>query len=306
MEFFERFRDKSNRRFFTVGAAFINFLFDACRVECVWRVGEDAFDKLKKRHSCRHFDPIDFVHSESSQKRTTFRVYANFFPMSIRFDIITIFPSTFSSYLGESMMKRARAKRVIDVRVHDLREFSRDKHKKVDDRPYGGGPGMVVKLEPLVRAISSLKLKMKSEKVKVILFSAAGKQFNSKMASDWAKKYDRIVMIAGHYEGVDERVKKVIENLKFKIENLSIGPYILTGGELPALVVIDAVSRHIPGFLGKAESLEEKRHGVGVPAYTRPEVFRWGKKRYAVPKFLLSGDHARIESWRSSRARKRL
>ena len=234
--------------------------------------------------------------------------------MSIRFDVITIFPNIFDSYLNESMIKRARAKRLIGIRVHDLRKFSEDKsrsrsdrgsstrwsgHKKVDDRPYGGGPGMVVKLEPLIRAISSLKLKVKNEKVKVILFSASGKQFNAKMASDWAKKYNRIVMIAGHYEGVDERIKKVVSDLGFRISDLSIGPYILTGGELPALVVIDAVSRHIPGFLGSGESLEEKRHGVGVPVYTRPEVFRWKGKTYKVPAVLRSGDHKKIEEWRA-------
>jgi len=157
---------------------------------------------------------------------------------------------------------------------------------------------MVVKLEPLIRAISSLKLKVKNEKVKVILFSASGKQFNAKMASDWAKKYNRIVMIAGHYEGVDERIKKVVSDLGFRISDLSIGPYVLTGGELPALVVVDAVSRHIPGFLGKEESLEEKRHGVGVPVYTRPEIFRWKGKTYLVPEVLLSGDHKKIEGWR--------
>ena len=216
----------------------------------------------------------------------------------MRFDIITIFPHIFDSYLNESMIKRARAKRLLDIRVHDLRKFSRDTHKKVDDRPYGGGPGMVVKLEPLIRAISSLKLKVKNEKVKVILFSASGKQFNAKMASDWAKKYNRIVMIAGHYEGVDERIKKVVSDLGFRISDLSIGPYVLTGGELPALVVVDAVSRHIPGFLGKEESLEEKRHGVGVPVYTRPEIFRWKAKTYLVPEVLLSGDHKKIEGWR--------
>ena len=206
MEFFERFRDKSNRRFFTVGAAFINFLFDACRVECVWRVGEDAFDKLKKRHSCRHFDPIDFVHSESSQKRTTFRVYANFFPMSIRFDIITIFPSTFSSYLGESMMKRARAKRVIDVRVHDLREFSRDKHKKVDDRPYGGGPGMVIRVDVVHRALKAL-CRRKNKKTRIILLTPRGKIFDQRVAKRLAK-YERIILIAGRYEAIDSPIQR--------------------------------------------------------------------------------------------------
>lgn len=216
----------------------------------------------------------------------------------MRFDILTIFPEAFESYLNASMIKRARAKRLVDIRVHDLRKFIRDKYKKVDDRPYGGGPGMVLKAEPIIQAISSLKLKIKSEKLKVILFSAAGKQFDAKTASDFAKKYDCIIMIAGHYEGVDERIKKLIHDLGFKIRELSIGPYVLTGGELPAMVVVDAVSRHISGFLGKAESLEEKRYGVGVPVYTRPEVFTYRNKTYRVPRVLLSGDHKKIEAWR--------
>jgi len=155
---------------------------------------------------------------------------------------------------------------------------------------------VVFKIESLVKAISSLKLK--SKKTKIILFSASGKQFDSKMAGNFAKKYDHIVMIAGHYEGVDERIKKVIRNLKLEISELSIGPYVLTGGELPAMIVVDAVSRHILGVLGKDESLEEKRYGVGVPMYTRPEVFKFKNKKYSVPKILLSGDHKEIEKWR--------
>ncbi len=216
----------------------------------------------------------------------------------IRFDILTIFPEAFESYLNASMIKRARAKKLVDIRIHDLRKFTADKHKKVDDRPYGGGPGMVIKLEPLVRAVSSLKLKAKSEKLKVILFSAAGKQFDAKMASALAKKYDRIVMIAGHYEGIDERIKKVLHASGFMLQEVSIGPYVLTGGELPAMVVVDAVSRHIPGFLGKEESLEERRYGVGVPVYTRPEVFTYRSRKYKVPSVFLSGDHKKIDDWR--------
>lgn len=216
----------------------------------------------------------------------------------MRFDIITIFPKIFDSYLNESMIKRARRNMLVDIRVHDLRRFTRDKHKKVDDRPYGGGPGMILKVEPIARAVSSLKLKARSEKLNVILFSASGKQFTQKMARDWAKKYDRIVMIAGHYEGIDERIKKLFHNSGFRFQEISIGPYVLTGGELPAMVVIDAVSRHIPGVLGKEESLEEKRQGIGVPMYTRPEISEWRGKKYRVPKVLLSGDHKKIEEWR--------
>lgn len=257
----------------------------------------------------------------------------------IKFDIITVFPGAFDSYLNTSMLKRAQAKKLVDISIHDLRKFASDKHKKVDDRPYGGGPGMVLKIEPLIRAVGSvLRTNPKSQilnpkqipnskfsklKTKIILFSAAGKQFDSKMASDFAKKYDRIIMIAGHYEGVDERVKRVFHDSGFMIQELSVGPYVLTGGELPAMVVIDAVSRHLPGFLGKAESLEEKRYGVGVPVYTRPETFfvrgglaRAGMakgsafggkhkgKNYRVPEVLLSGAHKKIAAWREIRARR--
>ena len=225
----------------------------------------------------------------------------------MQFDIITIFPKVFDSYFNESMIKRARAKKLVDIRIHDLRKFSRDKHKKVDDKPYGGGPGMVLKIEPIARAIGSI-LKDKSKKIKdktkIILFSASGKQFDAKMAADWAKKYKRIVMIVGRYEGVDERLYKVLlQTTHYKLQTISVGPYVLTGGEIPAMAVIDAVSRHIPGVLGKAESLEEKRHGIGVPVYTRPEAFGWKGKKYAVPEVLLSGNHAKIEQWRKKKQR---
>ena len=195
---------------------------------------------------------------------------------------------------------RAQKSGKIKINIVDLRKFSIDRHKKIDDKPYGGGPGMVFKVEPLARAIELIKLKAKSQKLKtkVILFSPTGKQFNSKMAVDWAKKYNHIIMIAGHYEGVDERIQKIIGNWKLKIENLSVGPYVLTGGELPAMIVIDAVSRHISGVLGKNKSLEEERLGVGVPVYTRPDVFIYKGKKYSVPKVLLSGDHKKIEIWR--------
>ncbi|MBI4920032.1 tRNA (guanosine(37)-N1)-methyltransferase TrmD [Candidatus Azambacteria bacterium] len=219
----------------------------------------------------------------------------------MQFDIITIFPKIFDSYLNESIIKRALKNKKIKINAINLRDFTTDKHKTVDGKPYGGGAGMVFKAEPIVRALDSIlksKIKNQKSKVKIILFSASGKQFNSKMASDFAKKYDRIVMIAGRYEGVDARIKKVISNFEFRISELSAGPYVLTGGELPAMVVIDAVSRHIPGVLGKEESLEEKRYGIGVPTYTRPDVFIYRGKKYAVPEVLLSGNHKKIEEWR--------
>ena len=220
----------------------------------------------------------------------------------MRFDIITIFPKIFSakggSYLNESILKRAQKNKLVDIKIHNLRDFTKDKHRKVDDRPFGGGPGMVITVEPIIKVVSNINRQASKKKIKVILFTPGGKQFNNKTAANLAKNYDNLILICGRYEGIDARVEKVIENLKLKIENLSVGPYVLTGGELPAMVLIDSVSRQIPGVLGKKESLEEKRHGVGAPVYTRPEVFVYKGKKYRVPKILLSGDHKKIEMWR--------
>lgn len=217
----------------------------------------------------------------------------------MKFDIITIFPEIFSSYFGESILKRAQEKKLIKIGIRDLRKFSTDKHKKVDDKAYGGGPGMVLKIEPIAKAIDSiLKLKVKSKKLKaksrIILFSTRGKKFDNKIAKRLSK-YDQLILICGRYEGVDERVAKYIAD-----EEISIGDFVLTGGELPAMVVVDSVSRHIPGVLGKQESLEEIKGSY--PVYTRPEVFvpdkKNNKKVWRVPKVLMSGDHKAIEEWR--------
>ncbi len=215
----------------------------------------------------------------------------------MRFDIITIFPNIFDSYLNESILKRAQEKKLIKVKVHNLRDFTKDKHKKVDDRPYGGGAGMVFKIEPLIRAIGSI-LNHKSKKTEIVLFSPTGKQLNNKIAAQLAKNCNHLILICGRYEGIDARFKKVISDFGFRISDLSLGPYVLTGGELPAMVLTDIVSRQIPGVLGKQESLEEKRFGIGVPAYTRPEVIVWKGKKYLVPAVLLSGNHKKIEEWR--------
>ena len=228
----------------------------------------------------------------------------------MRFDIITIFPESLKGYFNSSILGRAQEDKKIETNLHNLRDFAEDKHKKTDDKPYGGEPGMVMKIEPIALAIGSiLKSNLKSQisklkKTKIILFSPSGKQFTQKMAKDWAKKYDNLIMICGRYEGVDERVKKVIKNLKLKIENLSIGPYILTGGELPAAVVADAVARHIPNVLGKEESLEEERGMSGFPVYTKPEVFEFKGKKFKVPKVLLSGHHIKIKNWREKHSKK--
>ena len=222
----------------------------------------------------------------------------------MRFDIITIFPESLREYFNSSILGRAQKDKKIEINLHNLRNFAEDKHKKVDDKPYGGGPGMVMKIEPIVKTI--LKIKPASPagrsnlgNSKIILFSPAGKQFTQKMARDWAKKYDNLIMICGRYEGVDARVKKALN-----AEEISIGPYILTGGELPAAVVADAVSRHIPNVLGKEESLEEERGMSGFPVYTKPEIFEFKDKKYIVPKVLLSGHHIKIKNWREKHSKK--
>jgi tRNA (guanine37-N1)-methyltransferase len=225
----------------------------------------------------------------------------------ITFHIITIFPNIFDSYLNESILRRAQKNKLIKIKIYDLRKFSKDKHHKVDDKPFGGGPGMVMQIEPLAKAIGPLfkrKTKNRKVKTKVILFSPTGKQFTQKMAINFSKRYEDIVLVAGRYEGVDARLKKVVRDMGFSFEEVSIGPYVLTGGELPAMALIDSVSRQIKGVLGRQESLEELR-GLGTPAFTRPEIFKFtlpgrGKKlkEYRVPKVLLSGNHKKIEEWR--------
>ena len=205
----------------------------------------------------------------------------------IKFDIITIFPDIFKSYFNESIIKRAQNKGLIKINIHNLRDYTNDKHKTVDDKSYGGGPGMVMMVEPIFKAVSALKKsKVQSPKSKVILFSPKGKKFDQKMAKRFSK-LNNLIMICGRYEGIDERVAKYIAD-----EEISIGDYVLTGGEVPAMIVVDAVSRLIPGVLGKKESLEEIKGSY--PVYTRPEKF----KDWKVPKILLSGDHKKIKKWR--------
>lgn len=196
------------------------------------------------------------------------------------------------SYLKESLFKRAIEKKLVSVRAYDLRSFSKDKHKKVDDRPFGGGPGMVLKVQPIHDAVRKILNRAQRGRSRVILFSTRGKKLDAAMAKRLAR-YDDIILIAGRYEGVDERVAKHIAD-----EEVSIGDYVLSGGELPALVLMEAVSRHVPGFLGKGESLEEVNGSF--PTYTRPEDFvpGKGKKAWRVPKVLISGDHKEIKRFR--------
>jgi len=218
----------------------------------------------------------------------------------INFHIITIFPDAIKNYFDISVLARAQKKKLIKINLYNPRDFTSDRHKKVDDRPFGGGPGMVMKVEPILKTIQFIKSKKRMRNTDVILLSPSGRQFNQKIAKDFANKYKDIIIICGRYEGMDERIKKVISDLGFRVFSLSVGPYVLSGGELAAAIIVDAVSRHIFGVLGKEESLEEKRFGIGVPVYTRPEIFEFKNKKYKVPKVLLSGNHEKIKNWKLS------
>ncbi len=210
----------------------------------------------------------------------------------MKIDVLTLFPAMFAGPLDESIVKRARAAGLLDLKIHNLRDWTHDRHKTVDDRPFGGGPGMLLKPEPLFEAIEGLK----REKTRVILLSPAGRQFNQAIARELAEQQD-LLLVTGHYEGFDERVRE-----KLADDELSIGDYVLTNGALPAMVVIDAVVRLLPGALGDdASSYDESfSHGLlEYPQYTRPAEFRGMK----VPDILVSGNHAEIEKWRREQAK---
>ena len=220
----------------------------------------------------------------------------------IKFDVITIFPEIFKSYLGESLIARAQKKKFIKINLHNLRKWTNDAHKTVDDRPIGGGLGMVLKVEPIYKAVKSLKFKVKSKKTKIILFTPRGKKFNQQIAYKLSK-LDQIIFICGRYEGVDERVAQKIADME-----ISIGDYDLMGGELPAMICIESISRLIPGVLGKPQLLKERITKTGgfleYAQYTRPEVFKVRKvnkvESWRVPKVLLSGNHKKINEWKKT------
>lgn len=231
----------------------------------------------------------------------------------MRFDILTIFPEIIASYSQESILKRGQAAGAISIQAHDFRQFATDKHHKVDDAPYGGGPGMVLKVEPIYRCLEaigalssramprdpsmrSLRSLGRDDKTKIIIMDPAGKKFDQKMARRFSK-LEKLVIICGRYEGFDERVYKFVD------EKVSVGDYVLSGGELPALIITEAVARLVPGVLGNPDSLSEETHNAGVkeyPQYTRPENFMGLK----VPKILLSGDHHKIVAWRAKKSSK--
>ncbi len=213
----------------------------------------------------------------------------------MRYDIITIFPDFFDSFKNESLLKKAQVKKLIDIRVHNLRDFAKDTHATVDDKPYGGGPGMLLKIEPLVAALESLR---RTKRSRVILLTPSGKQFTQRRAGIFAKRYDQLIFLCGRYEGFDARIKKFID------EEISIGPFVLNGGEVAAMAVIEATARLMPGVIGNVTSLSEESHAtegaLEYPQYTRPEIFRSQK----VPKVLLGGNHAKIVEWRKKYAKK--
>ena len=242
------------------------------------------------------------------------------------FHLITLFPESFESYLNASIVKRAQEKGLIAIKYYNPRDFTVASKKaaqkggpaeaqkqsyadrRVDNRPYGGGPGMVIEALPIIKAIENAvgnkikrqKVKGKSEgkkgtsknKVRIIFFSPSGKQFTNEIADSFKDMYTDIVFVCGRYEGIDARVKKV-----FPMVDMSVGPYVLTGGELPAMIMIDTITRRIPGVLGDIQSLEEER--VASPdVYTRPPIIEYKKKKYRVPKVLLEGNHKLIEEWK--------
>ncbi|MFA5999734.1 MAG: tRNA (guanosine(37)-N1)-methyltransferase TrmD [Candidatus Paceibacterota bacterium] len=209
------------------------------------------------------------------------------------FHIITLFPEMFDSYLKESILGRAIQAKKIKIKFYNPMDFCEPK-RRVDDRPYGGGPGMVLRPELFLKAFAKIKIK-NPKTTKVILFSPSGKKFDTSYAKKSAQKYTDIIMISGRYEGIDARVQKIL-----KAEEISIGDYVLTGGELPAMVLIDSIARQIPGVLGKYESLEEERVSSSE-VYTRPEILKYKGKNYRVPKVLLSGHRAKIDEWKKGR-----
>lgn len=213
----------------------------------------------------------------------------------MKFDIISIFPEVLDPYFETSILKRAQEKGIASFTSHNLRNYTKDVHKSVDDAPYGGGAGMVMKVAPVYDAVEAIK--QEDARTRIILFSAKGRQFTQEDAQRFTQ-YDQIIGICGRYEGVDDRVAEYIAD-----EEISVGPYVLTGGEIPALIVCDAVTRLLPGALGNPESLEEESYGQKYqqtyPQYTRPENFH----NWTVPEILLGGNHAEIKQWRKDHAK---
>lgn len=210
----------------------------------------------------------------------------------MKIDIITIFPELFKSAFESSIIARAKKKKLVQIKIHNLRQWTKDKHKTVDDKPFGGGPGMVMKVDIIDRAISDLRSKILDSRI--ILLTPQGKTFNQPLAQKLSGQ-KHLILICGHYEGFDERIRQLVD------EEISIGDYVLTGGEIPAMVIVDSVVRLLPGVVGKEASLKEESFSQNLleyPQYTRPEIY----KNMSVPKILLSGNHGEIKKWREKEA----
>ena len=215
----------------------------------------------------------------------------------MNFHVITLFPEVVDAYVQASILGRAQKGRLFKVKTYQLRDTAGNKWGKVDERPYGGGPGMVLRAEPVIKAVEKVLKNRKvqpSDKVKVIITAAGGKPLTNAYAKKLLK-YKDVIIVCGRYEGIDARARKIL-----KAEEVSVGPYILTGGEVPAMAIIDAAARQIKGVLGKFESLEESRV-ASHEIYTRPEVLKIKNKLYKVPKVLLSGHHAKMDVWKSKK-----
>lgn len=215
----------------------------------------------------------------------------------MKFQAISIYPNMFSSYLNEGILKRALDNKIIDFTAHDLRNWSTDNYKSVDDTPYGGGVGMIMRVDILHSALEEVKQKYQtpSEKRKIVLLSASGTTWNQQLAKEYSQ-LEEVIFICGRFEGVDARISNFID------EEISVGDYVLTGGELPAMIITDSITRLLSGALGKDESsLDESHSDVGVleyPQYTKPAIFETGGNKYPVPEILTSGHHAKINKWR--------
>ncbi len=212
----------------------------------------------------------------------------------MRFDVLTLFPEACQQYFEISLLGKAAANGLLDVHLHQIRDYAEDKHKTVDDTPYGGGAGMVMMIEPIERALHSIQTEVPRENQHVVVMAARGKQFTQSKAEEWAASKKSLTLICGRYEGIDQRVADHLAD-----EEIAVGPYVLAGGELGALIIVEAVARLVPGVLGNPDSLQEESFSQGenteeYPQYTKPEVF----KTWRVPEVLLSGNHAAIKAWR--------
>lgn len=221
----------------------------------------------------------------------------------MRFDILTTFPGSFSA-IQESILKKASEKGLVEINIHNLRDYTLDKHKTTDDSPFGGGAGMLMKIEPIYRALKAIGVYPKKDnKTKIILTSAKGTTWNQSLAKEWSANLDRIVIICGHYEGVDHRVVEHLVDME-----VSIGNYVLSGGEIPAMILVDSISRLLKGVLGNEESIVNESHSdnfqLEYPQYTRPSTFNTEEgEQWNIPSILLSGDHKKIADWQKENSK---